>query len=185
MSITIDWSNRIVNSDSSILDLPAFHKALRDAEDDEAGMIYPAIHSWRALDLGGGASFSQVDFINGWQLRFPAAGSYEIRGNLNAPIVPVAGVYVERKTSAAFVTTSVGGSGPSTADIAQAVWQRGVENGMNAESMLRVMLAALAGKTSGIGTTQEQYLSQDGSKPRITADFDAQGNRTNVSVDGS
>jgi len=34
----------------------------------------------------------------------------------------VAGVYVERKTSAAYVTTAQGGSGPSAADIAAAVW---------------------------------------------------------------
>ncbi len=121
MALTFDWPNKVVESTASITDLPAFHALLRDAEDDAAGMIHPVIHSWKALDLGSGAYFYQADFINGWQLKFPSAGSYTITGNLNATIVPVAGVYVERKTSAAFATTAVGGSGPSAGDIASAV----------------------------------------------------------------
>ena len=42
-------------------------------------------------------------------------------GNLNMAIIPVAGVYVERKTSAAYITTAVGGSGPTAESIAAAV----------------------------------------------------------------
>lgn len=120
MALTFDWANLVVESTASITDLPAFHVALREAEDDAIGMIYPVIHKWKALDLGG-AFFYQCDFANGWQLKFPTPGDYSIVGNLNATIVPAAGVYVERKTSAAFITTAVGGSGPSAADIAGAV----------------------------------------------------------------
>jgi len=120
MALTFDWANLIVESSTSITDLPAFHFLLREAEDDAIGMIYPIIHKWKALDLGG-AFFYQCDFTNGWTLKFPSAGNYTIIGNLNATIVPVAGVYVERKTSSAFVTTAVGGSGPTAADIAAAV----------------------------------------------------------------
>jgi hypothetical protein len=58
---------------------------------------------------------------NGWTLRFPNPGNYTISGNLNGTIQPVAGVYVERKTSAAFTTTAVGGSGPTASDIANQV----------------------------------------------------------------
>lgn len=120
MALTFDWANLIVESSASITDLPAFHVALRDAEDDAAGMVFPVIHKWKALDLGG-AYFYQADFINGWQLKFPTPGNYSIAGNLNATIVPVAGVFVERKTSAAYVTTAVGGSGPTAESIAAAV----------------------------------------------------------------
>ena len=120
MALTFDWANLVVESTASITDLPAFHVALREAEDDAIGMIYPVIHKWKALDLGG-AFFYQCDFANGWQLKFPTPGNYSIVGNLNATIVPAAGVYVERKTSAAFATTAAGGSGPSAADIAAAV----------------------------------------------------------------
>lgn len=124
MALTIDWPNKVVQSSASILDLPAFHAALRNAEVDPTGMVYPVIHTWKALDLGSGALFVQADFINGWQLKFPSAGNYVIQGNLNATIVPAAGVYVERKTSAAYVTTAVGASGPTAADIADAVWAK-------------------------------------------------------------
>ena len=121
MTITVDWVNKIVISTASITDLPVFHETLRDLEDDPAGMVYPVIHKWKALDLGGGAFMYQADFINGYTLTFPNAGNYSIKGNLNATINPVAGVYVERQTALASATTAQGGSGPSAADIATAV----------------------------------------------------------------
>ena len=118
--ISIDWPNKIIESDSSILDLPAFHAALRDFEDDAAGAIWPVTHTWKALDLGGGAFFYQADLINGYTLRFTGSGPFQISGNLKGPIVDT-GVQVERTTSAAFSTTAVGGSGPSAESIAAAV----------------------------------------------------------------
>lgn len=120
MALTFDTANLVIESSASILDLPAFHAELREWEDDAEGMIWPVTHTWKALDLGE-AFFYQADLINGWQLKFPTSGNYQISGNLNATIVPVAGVYVERKTSAAYVTTSVGGSGPSAEAIAAAI----------------------------------------------------------------
>lgn len=120
MALTFDWVNKVVESSASITDLPVFHASLRDAEWSAVGAVYPIIHSYKRLDLGG-AYFHAVDFVNGWALKFPSAGNYTINGNLNATIVPVAGVYVERKTSAAFATTAVGGSGPSALDVAAAV----------------------------------------------------------------
>ncbi len=118
--ISIDWPNKIIESDSSILDLPAFHATLRDLEDDAAGAIWPVTHTWKALDLGGGAFFYQTDLINGYTLRFTGAGPFQINGNLRGSIVET-GVQVERTTSAAFSTTAVGGSGPSAESIAAAV----------------------------------------------------------------
>lgn len=121
MSITVNWSTRIIDSSASIVDLPLLHSILRDLEDDEVGAIYPVTHTWKALDLGSGAFFYSLELINGYTLRFPTPGNYTIVGNLGGTIVPMAGVYVERKTSAAFATTAVGGSGPSAADIAAAI----------------------------------------------------------------
>ena len=120
MTISIDWSNKIIESDASILDLPAFHATLRDLEDDAAGAIWPVTHTWKALDLGGGAFFYQADLINGYLLKFIGAGPFQISGNLRGPIVDT-GIQVERMTSAAFSTTAVGGSGPSAESIAAAV----------------------------------------------------------------
>lgn len=122
MAITVDWVNKIILSTASITDLKAFHLELRDLEDSEAGMIHDEIHTWAALDLGGGAYFYAVDFVNGYQLKFPNPGNYVISGNLNATIIPVANVYVERRTSAAYITTSVGSSGSTPEQVADAVW---------------------------------------------------------------
>lgn len=118
--ISIDWPNKIIESDSSILDLPAFHATLRDLEDDAAGAIHPVTHRWKALDLGGGAFFYQADLINGYVLEFVGVGPFQISGNLKGSIIDT-GVQVERTTSAAFSTTAVGGSGPSAESIAAAV----------------------------------------------------------------
>lgn len=118
MALTFDTANLIIESTASITDLPAFHAALRDWEDNAEGAIHPVTHTWKALDLGG-AYFYQADLINSWRLKFVGAGPFTINGNLNGTIVPT-GVQVERKTSAAFSTTAVGGSGPSAADIAAA-----------------------------------------------------------------
>lgn len=120
MSITVDWENSIIESTASITDLPAFHATLRDLEDDAIGAFYPVTHTWKALDLGSGAFFYQADLINGYTLKFIGAGPFQISGNLNGVIVDT-GVQVERKTSAAFATTAVGGSGPSAESIAAAV----------------------------------------------------------------
>ncbi len=121
MALTFDTATYTIESTASINDLPAFHAACRDWEDSAEGAIHPVTHSWKALDLGSGGYFYQCDLQSPWVLKFPNAGNYTISGNLNTTITPVAGVYVERKTSAAYVTTSVGGSGPSAESIAAAI----------------------------------------------------------------
>ena len=120
MTITVDWANKVVESTASITDLPAFHATLRDLEDDPTGAIHPVTHTWKALDLGSGAFFYAADLINGYVLKFIGAGPFQISGNLNGTIVDT-GVQIERKTSAAFATTAVGGSGPSAESIAAAL----------------------------------------------------------------
>ncbi len=78
--------------------------------------------TFKQLSLGGGAFFYGVDFINGYQLKFPNPGNYNVIGNIGATIVPVAGVYVDRTKSAAFAAISgAGGSSISAIEIADAV----------------------------------------------------------------
>ena len=121
MTITVDWANKLVLSNASITDIVAFKDTIRDLEDDDIGMLYDPIITYKRLDLGGGAYFHGVDFVNGDQLTVPNTGNYTVIGNIGATIVPVAGVFVDRTKSAAFATTSSGGSGPSAADIAAAI----------------------------------------------------------------
>lgn len=165
MTISVDWLNLVVESDASILDLPAFKDELRALEASDVGVLYPSILTYKRVDLGG-AYFHAVDFINGWQVKFPAAGNYTIQGNLNAAIVPVAGVYVERKTSAAFATTATGGSGPSTSDIAAAVW--GHATATDLVSLVGVAHAILRNKTITDPTTGAMTVyADDGITPLL------------------
>ena len=123
MSLTADFQNKLILSDASITDIVAFHNDLRDIESSDEGMLYPAVHAYKRVDLGGGAFFHDVPFINGWQLKFPTPGDYTVIGNIGATIVPVAGVFVDRTKAAAFATVagSGGGLGPTAAEIAAAV----------------------------------------------------------------
>lgn len=122
MTITVDWTNKLVLSTASITDIVAFKNTIREFEDDDVGMLYDAIIAYKRVDLGGGSYFHDVPFINGYQLKFPNPGNYTIVGNLGATIVPVAGVFVDRTKSAAFATVAgSGASGPTASEIATAV----------------------------------------------------------------
>ena len=120
MALSVNWSTKVVYSDTSILDLPAHHLELRDIEASEAGMLNDDICIWQRLDQGGGAYLQQIDYDNGYQLEFVGPGPFQISGNLNCTIRPT-GVQVERTRATAYTTSAVGGSGPSAESIAAAV----------------------------------------------------------------
>lgn len=54
--------------------------------------------------------------------------------------------------------------------------------GINALQGLRIILAAVSGPTTGVGTNTERYYSPDGLTERIAATFDANGNRSSVTL---
>lgn len=152
----------------------------------------PAFRQVGGDDLGGGLFIPVYFFLlNGWRVR-PLEGNHAlvITGNLfveggGVPVVNTLGAFnvsvqYTVPVQAQGISTS-GGSGGATA--AQ-VWQQPIEGGLTAEQLLRVMLAALAGQSTGSGSAAEQYLAQDGITPRIAASFDAAGNRTGVVLDG-
>lgn len=121
MALMPDFTNRIVHSDASITDVVAFHLALRDIEDDANGIRYPEIHVYKQVDLGAGAFFPAVKFVNGWTLQFPA-GNFEVRGgNVDAVVNPVPGAFVKMTQSAAYAVTSIGAGGATPADVADAI----------------------------------------------------------------
>lgn len=99
------------------------------------------------------------------------AGGYSIRIKLESPGIAIG-------------YSSSGSTGPTAESIAAAIGQRVIDNGLSNDALLRILLAALAGKTAGLGTDTEQYLAQDGITPRITAQFDANNNRTSVTLNG-
>ncbi len=61
----------------------------------------------------------------------------------------------------------------------------GVETGSTLRQAMRIMLAVLAGKASGLNTTTATFRDTNDSKNRITATVDANGNRSAVTLDAS
>lgn len=191
---------------------PAAKRIILDSASVTATEIYSRVTDWQALadnlkygqiirqvgsdDLGGGLSIPPYFFLQGaWRVR-PMESSHTliITGNLfveggGVPVVNTLGnfnvaVQYTVPVQAQGIATS-GSTGPSAESIAAAVWQRAIEDGMSSEQMLRIMFSALAGVTSGVGSNTERYMALDGVTPRIEATFDANNNRTSITLDGA
>jgi hypothetical protein len=67
--------------------------------------------------------------------------------------------------------------------LASTFWSTVIEGAVTAQQGMRRMFAALFGRTAGVGTTTENFKSLDGTKNRVTMDYDGSGNRTNPSFD--
>ncbi len=60
-----------------------------------------------------------------------------------------------------------------------------IESTLTFRQIVKIMLAALAGKSSGGGTATIVFRDVADTKPRITATADANGNRSAVTLDGA
>lgn len=69
-------------------------------------------------------------------------------------------------------------------DILTAIGNEIVEGSYTRDDILRIIAAALAGETSGSGTSTVTILGLDGATARITATVDGVGNRTGMTLDG-
>ncbi|MDZ7906181.1 MAG: hypothetical protein U5N55_10710 [Cypionkella sp.] len=174
MAITVDWAARQVIATSSITDIVDHHDDLRAFEESAEGMMYPPIITYKVLDLGGGASFIGLAYINGYQLIFPNAGNYTILGNIEADVIPVAGVFVDRTKSAAFATVSGSGGGDT--------WETVLEGTYTAAELMRIMASVLAGKVSGMDANAPVFRSVGDTADRVSAVTTSDGNRTSVTV---
>ncbi len=76
---------------------------------------------------------------------------------------------------------------PTAAENAAALMDlsNGIETSITPRQAMRLMLAAMAGKVSGAGTTTVVIRNVGDSKDRITATVDADGNRSAVTTDGT
>lgn len=172
------WVDWLTLSDNAKF-LPAFSTVGGDVIDPASGTAVPIYaflqNGWRirpeesshTLAVSGGillVAGGGDPFLN-------PTGSFTVRINYQQPVQAI--------------VVAAASSAPSAAANAQAVWQQVTEGGMPAEQVLRVVLAALTGKTTGVGTLTETYLAANGVTPRITAGFDAAGNRLSVVVNGA
>lgn len=162
----------------------ALMRELSDYLDSEAGIALPVAFSHNTSVTISGVTYARtLSFLAPYTITFES-GAYQVKlvGGTNNNILDVLNpnnVSVIPANSAGLqTTTSSGGStGPTASEIATAVWSKSLES-LTAEEMMRIMLAALAGKRQGLGTATETYLAQDGTTPRITLTADAEGNGT-------
>jgi len=83
---------------------------------------------------------------------------------------------------AAFLDASITGLNDiSVADIIAGI----ADGSLDLQEMLRVIVAATAGKSSGFGTANVAFRDYADTKDRITATVDSNGNRTAITLDGA
>lgn len=202
MAVSVNWATKVITipqADLAVvsaglyeLDVNAFRLALKDIEDDEDGMAFADTHRHNTEVTLGGVTYARTfEIINGYTVTFQDVGSpYTVRcvgANHNiADVKNVNQVSLIVGNSAGLITVATGGGGgPTASEIAAAVWARAIESGLSAEAILRITLSALAGKSTGTGTDEEVYMARDGVTPRLTAEFDASGNRTAITLNGA
>lgn len=186
------WKDWVLLSDNAKW-LPAFSTVGGETIDPGAGTTVPLyaflVNGWRlkpqeanhTLNVSGGVLL--VDgggdpFVN-------TTGAFTVRINYQQPVQAIT------------VATGGGGGGSLTAadvwayaartltasPIAPAdIWQYLVESGYSAEEVLRVIAAAVAGKSNGAGTGTRRYRDLADTKDRITGSV-ANGDRTAVVLD--
>jgi hypothetical protein len=189
------WKQWMQTSDNCKY-LPAFSTTGGDDIDPSAGTSIPAYmfltNGWRIRPQEANHTLNVNDGVlvvaGGGDPFVNTLGGYVVRINYSQPVQAIT------------VSTGGGSGGATAADIwaygtrtlttaiptpptasenATAVWAKALE-GLSAEEMMRVMLAALAGKRQGLGTATEEYMAQDGITPRITLTPDVSGNGTPV-----
>lgn len=92
---------------------------------------------------------------------------------------------IKAKTDNLPASPAATGDIPSASSIASAVWSYVAEGALTAVQLYRIIVAALAGKSNGGGTTSVAFRDVADSKNRVSATVDADGNRTAVTLDGS
>lgn len=120
------------------LDVVALHLALRDLEDDVAGMVFPVTHRYAGPATLAGTTYApQVEIINGYTLVFSETpfGMYTVRcvgANHNLADVLIFGTVSLVIGNSAGLIQVASGSGLSTeqATMLAEIWRRlGLETG--------------------------------------------------------
>jgi hypothetical protein len=179
----------VAATEVSVLDLYA---AIREARATEEGILYDAIAAGSGLvDLGAGTRVGlTVALLGSWQLKFPE-GSYTAKiseGNLvggpgDDPIAYSAGVQIVLIQSAAstVVDGAGGGGGATPSQVATAVFGAELHPGFSFARLVRIVAAAVAGKSSGGQSESQTLRSVDDTTDQVVGTVDNDGNRTSAS----
>lgn len=132
---TFDFGASKIEVDAGVVDVDvdALYDALKLAQASQEGILYERIGAGSGLNnLGPGVQVGlTVELLGAWQVRFPT-GNYIARvagGNLiggpgGDPIAYSAGVQTLLIQSAASTVVTQGGSIPTPAQVADAVWSK-------------------------------------------------------------
>ena len=194
MAISVDWATQVISIPKSYLTLVSgtvydldtdllFHD-LKALEDDEEGIVFPDTLNHNSEVTVAGTTFAQViEIINGYSVEFED-GAYSVRlaGSNNNIFDVGAGILVQNTVQVIAQNSGglVVGVGAAPGD----VWDVPVEGAYTAQEVMRLLAAALAGKTSiAAGTRTFRDLAD--TKDRLSVDVDGTGNRTSVTTDVS
>jgi hypothetical protein len=159
-----EWEHDIPNLEFERLCDATGKDALRSGKVSE---IVLTLHNAKiAFEARVGPSFVECEITGGSLL------AVDVTHNPISPIEPTAYVQVNyaEAVSGAAVT-------------AEGVWTYDIESPYTATDLLRLMAAALAGKSSGGGTGTITFRDLQDTVDRLVANVDGSGNRTAVSKD--
>ena len=157
MAITIDWPTGVITipqADLTLisgtlyeLDTDAFRLVLKDLEDDEDGMAWPATHRHNTTVTISGTTFVRsIEIINGYSITFSPDSQYSVRmdgasnnnfHDVEAAILNQNQVQIIAQNSAGNTITATGISGLTAAESAQL--QR-IDDGVFGQKILQVSL---------------------------------------------
>ncbi len=115
-----------------------------------------------------------------------ASGSVDAEGEYLA-VFKTAGV-VDQAHMAAIWSVARGGIenlNAAIGSVPDAVWDEVLEGALTGRQIIRIILAVLAGISTGGGTTSVAFRDNADSKDRVAATVTAAGNRTAVTLDGT
>lgn len=148
----------------------------------DAGLTYtPAGAYTLTADVGTFTLTGNAAGLNYYKLTADTV-AFAFTGNDATLTYAPLGAYTLTADSGSFALT--GNAAGLSYAATSTVWDYEVEPGVTAAQAMRLILAAVSGKTSGIGTATEVYFAPDGVTPRITATFDSAGNRVAVELNG-
>lgn len=205
MAITIDWPTGIISvpqADITFisgtlyeLDTDWFRLQLRALEASENGIPWPPTHTRKDSTAVAGTTIAQVvEIVNGYSVQFTPDSQWTVRlvGSNNNIFDVENGILVQNQVqvipsnSAGLIVTTTGSgldAGQDTKLTRIHALLDVIEGTLDHQEVMRVLMAAAAGKLSGAATTNVKMRDQADTKDRIDATVDANGNRTAVTVD--
>ena len=204
MAYSVDWVAKIftipqgdltfISGNNYSLSMVDVHEELRRLEWAFAdGLWAPNIAKWfETVTLSGIDKTPSLEIINDYTFDFTGSNYNVILtdydNNLVDVYIPSNGISILGNNSVGRQTISTGSgldSGQDTKLTRIHALLDVIEGTLDHQEVMRILLAAAAGKASGAEGTNMKFRDQADGKDRIDATVDQYGNRSSVSVDAS